>query len=116
MENVTLQQIRKVGNARYNHRGQPNTVWRQVDAGNKILIGQHRQDNAADGKELGKRNHLVVLHALGQFREGVFQLGEEQDGHYDHDVEPRWLRGHNGSYAVSDERDDDGSHSEHMVL
>ena len=87
MENVTLQQIRKVGNARYNHRGQPNTVWRQVDAGNKILIGQHRQDNAADGKELGKRNHLVVLHALGQFREGVFQLGEEQDGHYDHDVE-----------------------------
>ena len=32
----------------------------------------------------GKRNHRRSS-ALGQFREGVFQLGEEQDGHYDHD-------------------------------
>ena len=116
MEDVALQQIRKVGNARYNHCGQPNAVWRQVDAGNKVLIGQHRQDNAADGKELGKRNHLVVLHALGQFREGMLQLGEEQDGHYDHDVEPRRLRGHNGSNAVGDECNNDGGYSEHMVL
>ena len=116
MEDVALQQVGKIGNARYDHRGQPNAVGCQVDAGNQVLIGQHRKDDAADGKELGKRNHLVVLHALGQFREGVFQLGEEQDGHYDHDVEPRRLRGHNGSNAVRDECDDDGSHSENMVL
>ncbi len=34
-----FQQIRKVGNARYNHRGQPNTVRRQVDAGIRFSLG-----------------------------------------------------------------------------
>ena len=36
--------------------------------------------------------------------------------HYDHDVEPRRLRGHNGSNTVGDECNNDGGYSEHMVL
>ena len=60
------------------------------------------------------RNLASVI--ISSFREGVFQLGEEQDGHYDHDVEPRRLRGHNGSNTVGDECNNDGGYSEHMVL
>lgn len=115
-EDISFQQIRKVRDAGHDHSRQPDAVRGQVDAGNQVVIGEHRQDDAADGEELGKGYHLVVLHPLRQFGEGVLQLGEEQHGHDDHDVEPRRLRIHDGGDAVGDERNDDGSHPEDMEL
>ena len=52
-EYVSFQQIRKIGDARNHHRSQPYTVRREVDARYQIVVGQHREDDTADGKELG---------------------------------------------------------------
>ena len=115
MEHVAAQQIREVGDARHDDGGQPDGIRRQMDAGNQIGLGQHWQDDAADGQKLGKRRHLVVLHALGQLGEGMLQLGEKQDRHHDHHVEPRRLGHHNRSQAVGDEGYDDGRHAEDVI-
>ena len=65
---------------------------------------ENRPSARNSNKNVGKKFFFILsLSLIHIFREGVFQLGEEQDGHYDHDVEPRRLRGHNGSNAVGDE-------------
>ena len=116
MEHVAPQQIGKVGNAGYHHRGQPDVIRRQADIRGEVLVGEHGEDDAADGKELGERNHLVVLHALRQLGKGMLQLGEQQHHHNHHHREPQGLRDDNRRQAISDERNDNGRDAEHMVL
>ena len=115
-EYISFQQIRKIGDARNHHRSQPYTVRREVDARYQIVVGQHREDDTADGKELGKRNHFVVLHPLCQFGKRMFQLGKEQYGHNYHYIEPGGLRSNDRCNAIRNERNDNGSDSEHMKL
>lgn len=116
MEHIATQQVGQVRNARYHHRGQPDAVGRQVDARNKVLVGQHGQNDAADGQELGQRGHLVVLHALRQLGEGMLQLGKKQHRDHQHDGKPRRLRHDHRRQAIGDKGNDNGGDAKDMIL
>ena len=58
----------------------------------------------------------VCKTAINHYGMEVYGIHSGFRGLLDNDVEPRRLRGHNGSNTVGDECNNDGGYSEHMVL
>ena len=63
-----------------------------------------------------QRNHFIILHALGKFGKGMFELSQQQHGYYHHNIKPGRLRSYNGSHTISNQGNNNSRNAKDMEL